>query len=221
MNACHLGSFLNCTICIYVYIKIFTWNKSPRWFWSILWEIRNLGIFSRLTPQAMASNYSMTFNCRIPPSLSHIQPFSSLPEGAYVRAGLCSLELQMFYSLPRVTLLSLSSWVCGIGNWQIEQAIFKKLSCGIQTDYLAAVPCEISWYKQTGDKHKKPHGPSNVLFPHQDYDADIMAVVNDTVGTMMTCGFDDQRCEVGLIIGNSHCCCGVDVAFLPLPVLFG
>lgn len=29
-----------------------------------------------------------------------------------------------------------------------------------------------------------------------------MAVVNDTVGTMMTCGFDDQRCEVGIIIGT-------------------
>lgn len=36
----------------------------------------------------------------------------------------------------------------------------------------------------------------------QDYEADIMAVVNDTVGTMMTCGFDDQRCEVGIIIGK-------------------
>lgn len=36
----------------------------------------------------------------------------------------------------------------------------------------------------------------------QDYDAEIMAVVNDTVGTMMTCGFDDQRCEVGIIIGK-------------------
>lgn len=29
-----------------------------------------------------------------------------------------------------------------------------------------------------------------------------MALVNDAVGTMMTCGYDDQRCEVGLIIGN-------------------
>ena len=29
-----------------------------------------------------------------------------------------------------------------------------------------------------------------------------MAVVNDTTGTMMTCGFDDQRCEVGIIIGE-------------------
>lgn len=37
----------------------------------------------------------------------------------------------------------------------------------------------------------------------QDYEADIMAVVNDTVGTMMTCGFDDQRCEVGIIIGTA------------------
>ncbi|NXP89810.1 HXK1 protein, partial [Passerina amoena] len=47
-----------------------------------------------------------------------------------------------------------------------------------------------------------------------DYDADIMAVVNDTVGTMMTCGFDDQRCEVGLIIGNAR---GGRGAPLPLP----
>lgn len=38
----------------------------------------------------------------------------------------------------------------------------------------------------------------------QDYQADIMAVVNDTVGTMMTCGFDDQRCEVGIIIGKNQ-----------------
>ncbi|CAB1338581.1 unnamed protein product [Coregonus sp. 'balchen'] len=40
-----------------------------------------------------------------------------------------------------------------------------------------------------------------------DYDADIMAVVNDTVGTMMTCGFDDQRCEVGVIIGTGTNAC--------------
>ncbi|XP_030627402.1 hexokinase-1 isoform X3 [Chanos chanos] len=41
----------------------------------------------------------------------------------------------------------------------------------------------------------------------EDYDADIMAVVNDTVGTMMTCGFDDQRCEVGIIIGTGTNAC--------------
>ncbi|KAJ8248260.1 hypothetical protein GJAV_G00240110 [Gymnothorax javanicus] len=40
-----------------------------------------------------------------------------------------------------------------------------------------------------------------------DYEADIMAVVNDTVGTMMTCGFDDQRCEVGMIVGTGTNAC--------------
>lgn len=36
----------------------------------------------------------------------------------------------------------------------------------------------------------------------QDFDIDIVAVVNDTVGTMMTCGYDDHNCEVGLIVGE-------------------
>lgn len=35
-----------------------------------------------------------------------------------------------------------------------------------------------------------------------DFDIDIVAVVNDTVGTMMTCGYDDQNCEIGLIVGT-------------------
>lgn len=35
-------------------------------------------------------------------------------------------------------------------------------------------------------------------------DVDVLAVVNDTVATMMTCGFDDQCCEVGLIIGKTN-----------------
>ncbi|XP_023393622.1 hexokinase-1 [Pteropus vampyrus] len=40
-----------------------------------------------------------------------------------------------------------------------------------------------------------------------DYDANVVAVVNDTVGTMMTCGYDDQQCEVGLIIGTGTNAC--------------
>lgn len=32
---------------------------------------------------------------------------------------------------------------------------------------------------------------------------EVLAMVNDTVATMMTCGFDDQFCEVGLIIGKN------------------
>lgn len=37
----------------------------------------------------------------------------------------------------------------------------------------------------------------------QDFDIDVVAVVNDTVGTMMTCGYEDQYCEIGLIVGKS------------------
>lgn len=32
---------------------------------------------------------------------------------------------------------------------------------------------------------------------------DILALVNDTVGTMMTCAYDDPYCEIGVIIGNA------------------
>lgn len=37
----------------------------------------------------------------------------------------------------------------------------------------------------------------------QDFDTDVMAVINDTVGTMMTCGYDDELCEIGMIVGES------------------
>nr|XP_046242202.1 hexokinase-2 isoform X2 [Scatophagus argus] len=40
-----------------------------------------------------------------------------------------------------------------------------------------------------------------------DFDAAIMAVINDTVGTMMTCGYDDHNCEIGLIVGTGTNVC--------------
>ncbi|XP_051551875.1 hexokinase-2-like [Myxocyprinus asiaticus] len=40
-----------------------------------------------------------------------------------------------------------------------------------------------------------------------DFDIDIVAVINDTVGTMMTCGFDDHHCEIGLIVGTGTNAC--------------
>ena len=36
----------------------------------------------------------------------------------------------------------------------------------------------------------------------QKFDLDVVALVNDTVGTMMTCGYEDPLCEVGLIVGE-------------------
>ncbi|XP_035194361.1 LOW QUALITY PROTEIN: hexokinase-3 [Oxyura jamaicensis] len=35
----------------------------------------------------------------------------------------------------------------------------------------------------------------------------VVAVVNDTVGTMMACGYDDPKCEIGLIVGTGTNAC--------------
>lgn len=43
---------------------------------------------------------------------------------------------------------------------------------------------------------------SGVCCYFQEFDLNFVAVVNDTVGTMMTCGYEDPRCEVGLIVGK-------------------
>lgn len=40
-----------------------------------------------------------------------------------------------------------------------------------------------------------------------EFDLDIVAVVNDTVGTMMTCAYEDPNCEIGLIAGTGSNVC--------------
>uniref|UniRef100_A0A8C6TMQ9 Hexokinase-2 n=1 Tax=Neogobius melanostomus TaxID=47308 RepID=A0A8C6TMQ9_9GOBI len=40
-----------------------------------------------------------------------------------------------------------------------------------------------------------------------DFDIDVVVVINDTVGAMMTCGYDDQHCEIGLIVGTGTNAC--------------
>ncbi|NXU52420.1 HXK3 protein, partial [Turnix velox] len=35
----------------------------------------------------------------------------------------------------------------------------------------------------------------------------VVAVVNDTVGTMMSCGYNDPKCEIGLIVGTGTNAC--------------
>ncbi|XP_066204253.1 hexokinase HKDC1 isoform X2 [Saccopteryx leptura] len=48
---------------------------------------------------------------------------------------------------------------------------------------------------------------SKAIKTHKDIDVDILALVNDTVGTMMTCAYDDPYCEVGVIIGTGTNAC--------------
>ncbi|OCT88688.1 hypothetical protein XELAEV_18017318mg [Xenopus laevis] len=39
------------------------------------------------------------------------------------------------------------------------------------------------------------------------YDVDVIAIVNDTVGAMMSCGYQDHSCEVGFIVGTGTNLC--------------
>ncbi|XP_036043646.1 hexokinase-3 isoform X2 [Onychomys torridus] len=41
----------------------------------------------------------------------------------------------------------------------------------------------------------------------QAMELNVVAIVNDTVGTMMSCGYDDPRCEMGLIVGTGTNAC--------------
>lgn len=34
---------------------------------------------------------------------------------------------------------------------------------------------------------------------------DVVAMVNDTVATMISCYYEDRRCEVGMIVGKNAC----------------
>lgn len=70
-----------------------------------------------------------------------------------------------------------------------------------------------------------PRCPSHILFqdsgllPLQEFDLDIVAIVNDTVGTMMTCGYEDPRCEIGLIAGTCSGTVAQKVAWSPRTLL--
>ncbi|KAJ8339487.1 hypothetical protein SKAU_G00362730 [Synaphobranchus kaupii] len=41
----------------------------------------------------------------------------------------------------------------------------------------------------------------------QDFDMDVVAMVNDTVATMISCHYDDRSCEVGVIVGTGCNAC--------------
>uniref|UniRef100_A0A8C5ASG1 Hexokinase-2 n=1 Tax=Gadus morhua TaxID=8049 RepID=A0A8C5ASG1_GADMO len=41
----------------------------------------------------------------------------------------------------------------------------------------------------------------------EEFDLDVVAIVNDTVGTMMTCAYEEPTCEVGLIAGTGSNAC--------------
>ncbi|XP_039867132.1 hexokinase HKDC1-like [Simochromis diagramma] len=81
-------------------------------------------------------------------------------------------------------------------------------------------PCEqtaidtgilVSWTKGFKATDCEGHDVVNLLREaikrRNEYDLDIVAVVNDTVGTMMSCAYEDPQCEVGLIAGTGSNAC--------------
>lgn len=64
-------------------------------------------------------------------------------------------------------------------------------------------------------------------FRVQAMELNVVAIVNDTVGTMMSCGYEDPRCEMGLIVGEGghpfvplpldNCLCPVDSSSCTFP----
>lgn len=41
----------------------------------------------------------------------------------------------------------------------------------------------------------------------QDIDIDVVAVLNDTVGTLMACAFKENSCQIGVIVGTGTNAC--------------
>ncbi|KAK4808288.1 hypothetical protein QYF61_020769 [Mycteria americana] len=52
-----------------------------------------------------------------------------------------------------------------------------------------------------------PARPRWSLSPPQDFEMDVVAMVNDTVATMISCYYEDHRCEVGMIVGTGCNAC--------------
>ncbi|XP_023373513.1 glucokinase isoform X1 [Otolemur garnettii] len=51
-----------------------------------------------------------------------------------------------------------------------------------------------------------PHRPT-LCASWQDFEMDVVAMVNDTVATMISCYYEDRQCEVGMIVGTGCNAC--------------
>ncbi|XP_070595033.1 hexokinase-3 isoform X2 [Erythrolamprus reginae] len=75
------------------------------------------------------------------------------------------------------------------------------------------VSCIVDFHIKHGmSEHVLPLGftfsfPCNQINLDKTIDIDVVALVNDTVGTMMSCAYLDHNCEVGLIVGTGCNAC--------------
>ncbi|XP_040293980.1 hexokinase HKDC1-like [Bufo bufo] len=103
-----------------------------------------------------------------------------------------------------------------LGDFMKKRQITEKLPLGFTFSF----PCKqtrldegvlISWtkdYKVRGVHQTDVVNTLRKTLKKKKYtNVDVLALVNDTVGTMMTCGYDDQLCEVGVIVGSGTNAC--------------
>ncbi|XP_072236486.1 hexokinase HKDC1-like [Leuresthes tenuis] len=90
----------------------------------------------------------------------------------------------------------------------------------LPTGFTFSFPCEqtaidtgtlVSWTKGFKATDCEGHDVVSMLREaikrRNDFDLDIVALVNDTVGTMMSCAYEDPKCEIGLIAGTGTNLC--------------
>ncbi|MBZ3880769.1 Hexokinase-3, partial [Sciurus carolinensis] len=69
----------------------------------------------------------------------------------------------------------------------------------------------LSWTKGFNasdcEGHDVVHLLREAIKRRQAVELNVVAIVNDTVGTMMSCGYEDPRCEMGLIVGTGTNAC--------------
>ncbi|XP_056386274.1 hexokinase HKDC1-like isoform X2 [Hyla sarda] len=103
-----------------------------------------------------------------------------------------------------------------LGDFMKKRQITEKLPLGLTFSF----PCKqtkldegvlISWtkeYKVRGVQETDVVKALRKTLRKKKYtNVDVLSLVNDTVGTMMTCGYDDQLCEVGVIVGSGTNAC--------------
>ncbi|XP_047437691.1 hexokinase HKDC1-like [Mugil cephalus] len=69
----------------------------------------------------------------------------------------------------------------------------------------------VTWTKGFNASHCEGQSVTDMLQEaikrRNDFDLDIVAIINDTVGTMVSCAYEDPQCEVGLIVGSGTNVC--------------
>lgn len=64
----------------------------------------------------------------------------------------------------------------------------------------------LPWWASPGQvKRRTPAPAPPLLCSGQDFEMDVVAMVNDTVATMISCYYEDRQCEVGMIVGKDPC----------------